>query len=107
MEVGQKVYLDGNGTVVGILEYEIKSIGRKYFYIWREENERTIKKYNIEGLREINDFRSSDIYFDRQKLSDSIEYRTLKDKLGRAFNWRNISNLSLQQLRQINAIIEG
>ena len=29
MEVGQKVYLDGNGTVVGILEYEIKSMTRK------------------------------------------------------------------------------
>ena len=107
MEVGQKVYLDGNGTVAGIQEYEIKSIGRKYFYIWRDNNERTIKKYNIESLREVNDFKPADIYFDRQKLSDSLEYRVLSNELGTVFNWRNIGNLTLDQLRQIKAIIEG
>jgi len=106
MKVGQKVYLNGNGTVTGIQEYEIKSIGRKYFYIWRDNSDRTIKKYSIESLGEVNDFRPADIHFDRQKLSDSLEYRLLSDELERVFNWRNIGNLTLDQLRQIKRIID-
>jgi len=107
MEVGQKVYVNSNGTVNGIREYEIKSIGRKYFYIWHDNSERTIKKCSIESLSEVDDFRPADIYLDRQKLSNSLEYRALSDELERVFNWRNIGNLTLDQLRQIKRIIDG
>ena len=114
MKVGQKVYLkpitSGNRETE-VQEFEIKSIGRKYIHVIKNGLFSVVEKFDKDTLRHINKPYSPmwRLYFSAQELADDQEYASLFDEIRDNFNgyrYRKVK-LTLNQLRQVKAIIEG
>ena len=111
MEIGQKVYIvkqNYKGEEI-IEEYEIQKIGRKYFYVWQNNAEYTILKYEInpyDFYTYKGDYYSKDNLYltmqDIQNKKDSIDlYRKIKNALS-----NYTPSVSLDKLKKINEILE-
>lgn len=107
MEVGQIVYVkrghrDGS---VEILELPITKVGTKYFYIKKDWNESPIDKKTLWHRNKTysqNDFK---VFLEKQDIIDAEEKRKLCDSLYKAFDGYRSSQYTLEQLRQVAAII--
>jgi len=114
MEVGQKVYLKPTiyargGKSNEPQEYEIKSIGRKYFYVWKDGNENTVIKFDKDKLEQHNGGYVPvwKLYFSLQEIEDEKEFNSLHNEIERTFRYGGRDKLTLDQLRQIKRIIDG
>lgn len=103
MEVGQKVWVyEARYRVPGLTEAVITKVGKKYF-----EVDAVRGKFYIEDLRFVTEFSSfCRVYLSRQDYEDEQEIKYLDDKLRSIFKVFGKTNLSLEQLRQINQIIQ-
>ena len=97
LKVGQVVYLVESRRFVrpdtNILEWEIATIGRKYFYV-------NNYKFRISDLKHIADSGNSrfTLYLSKQDIADAKEKYEIISKI----NKFDFNALSLEQLRIIN-----
>ena len=113
MKVGQKVYLEPSSVKINrgappIVEGTIIRIGRKYYTVRTEHDIHSEYKFDIESLEQRSEYSPDYLfYFDKQELLDEKEIDLLRRKLSRFFEWSGQhKNLTLDQLRRINAILE-
>jgi len=110
--IDQKVYLKPINNAAKcatklLEEYEVKSVGNKYFYVWQNKEDWTIKKFNIETLRQATECPSNyQLYFSKQEIQDEKETGILIKNIREKFSLYGKVNLSLEQLRQIWEIIK-
>lgn len=111
MKIGDKVYLKAVGNIargrkeVFIKEDIITKIGRKYFEVG---NGLRPLKFHIEGLQQEVGGYSADweLYFSKQEIIDEEEFEKLVWEIKMKFSSYSKVNLTLDQLRRINAIIK-
>ena len=110
MHKGQIVYLkpgvNRSRGGIEIKEGVVKSIGRKYITVgigeWNEY------KFHKDTLKEVMDCSPSYyLYETKQQILDEAEYSQLSQFMRKTFDYYGTGALSLEQLRQIKAIIEG
>lgn len=103
MQVGQKVWVyEARYRVAGLTEATITKVGKKYF-----EVDAVRGKFYIEDLRFVTEYSSNcRVYLSRHDYEDEKETKYLEDKLRSIFKVYGRTNLSLEQLRQINKIIQ-
>lgn len=114
--VGQKVYLKPVGEAIRygpkpVEEYEIKSIGNKYFFVWKGEDY-TIKKFTIEDLKEAIEYNSMwELYFSLQEIKNQEEkenlYRKIRINYFLICDGGKNTKLSLNQLRKIWEVVNN
>jgi hypothetical protein len=111
MNVGDKVFLKAVGNnargrkEVLIEEYQIVKIGRKYFEVSKENSSWTIK-FHIDGKRQVTDYTPDwSLYFSKQEILDEQEVSKLTGSIKKVFDTYGKVNLTLDQLRRINEII--
>jgi len=86
-----------------ISEFTVSKVGRKYF--WLEEMPRT--KFEIENLSEVTEYAPDwELYFTKQEILDEQEFNDLVMNIRLKFDRSGRVDLTLDQLRRINAIIE-
>lgn len=112
LKVGLTVWLKPcrNNTRYGInelREYKIKKIARKYFEVWKNDEENSIVKFNIEDYIQATDYTPIwKFYLSKQDILDEQETIQLIIKIRNKFvNYGRVT-LSLDQLRRIDTIID-
>jgi len=104
MEVGQKVYVKDYYGGRELREYEIVKVGRTYFYISMSPNSRQYKvKINNLACLDATSFK---IYLSAQNYYDEQEYSSTAINIEKIISSPHYNKITLQQLRQIKAIIE-
>ncbi|WP_151035716.1 hypothetical protein [Bacillus wiedmannii] len=116
--VGQKVYLEPCGNqarygVKGVQEYEVKKVGRKYFFVGLTGDNREYLwiKFYIEDLRQVTDYSPSWLlYFSMQEVLDKQEYITLMSEISDLFRYGSSyhnrkDDITLEQLRKIKDVL--
>ena len=89
------------------VEAEVVKVGRKYFKVALFGKYRHEYQFCIEDLRQkTNDSADYYVHLDKQELLDKREKDKLTGKIRGIFDYRTNHNLTLEQLRQIDAIIE-
>lgn len=111
LEVGMTVFLEpfGNNSRKEIGEYTVKTVGRKYFEVWRDEKEVSTIKFHLKDLRQVTNYTPTWLlYFSKQEILDKNEYDKLFFEIREAFQSMifKTRNFSLEQLREIKSIIE-
>lgn len=111
IEVGLPVFLDpcGNNSRKEIGEFTVKTVGRKYFEVWRDEREASTLKFHLNDLRQVTNYTPTwKLHFTKQEILDKKEYEKLFGEIKDAFQSMifKTRNFSLEQLREIKAIIE-
>lgn len=113
IEIGLKVLLKAVGNnargrkEVLIKEGVIRKIGRKFFEVWRDDNERYVEKFYIENNKHVSNTTPDwQLYFSEQDMVDEEEFFNLQDKIRKFFNNYGKVNLTLDQLRKISEIID-
>ncbi|MGN4822169.1 beta barrel domain-containing protein [Bacillus cereus group sp. MYBK139-2] len=118
--VGQKVYLEPCGNqarygVKGIREYEVKKVGRKYFFVGVIGDDRDFSwiKFYIEDLRQVTDYSPNwTLYFSRQEILDRQEYIALMSEISSLFRYgssyhNRADKITLEQLRKIKDVLNS
>jgi hypothetical protein len=111
LEVGKAIYLKAMGNNARykvdeyIEEWTIKKIGRKYFDVWKDNNERRIIQFHIEDNKEKSDYASWQLFFSLQEIENEKESAALIYELRKIFGSYGKIDLSLDQLRKIKDII--
>jgi hypothetical protein len=82
--------------------YTVNSIGTKYFYCV-ESND----KFCLEKLRSVNAFRTTHLSRDIQGTKDRVEKQKIQKRLFSTFKSYGECGVSLDALRQINAILDN
>lgn len=115
LQVGNKVYLKpiyNNARYIEdilnhIKEYEIKKVGRKYFEVWKDNQEWTTLKFHIEDNRQATKYSPDwELYFSKQEIIDEIEHLKLANEIRDSLGKWGMTELSLDQLRRIKTIID-
>ena len=106
---GQIVYLKPGVDEVrynaAIREGIVKIVGSKYITVGLERDE---YKFHIDTLREFTSYTPSYyLYESKQQIVDESEYIRLSQSIGKTIEYCSKQDLSLEQLRQIKAIISG
>ena len=106
---GQIVYLKPGVNEArhnaAIREGIVKIVGRKYITVSIERDE---YKFHIDTLREVTSYTPSYyLYESKQQIVDEAEYTRLSQSIRKTIEYCSKQDLSLEQLRQIKAIIEG
>lgn len=109
IKVGDKVGLKtvNNLARYGTLFYEgvITKIGRKYFYVKIEENNREVS-FEIDSLLENNDYSADyEFYYSLQEAKDSLLITKMKKKIIKELEY-NGNQYSVKQLQDIMNILE-
>jgi hypothetical protein len=113
IEVGQRVFLKpiNNAARYGnkeIREEVILKAGRKYFSVGKEgeTREHWMIKFNIEDLRQVTNYSPDwQLYFSKQEIIDENETLEITREIRRKFEGYGHINLTLDQLRRIQTII--
>ncbi|MGR5954198.1 beta barrel domain-containing protein [Bacillus paranthracis] len=116
--VGQKVYLEPCGNRARynkeIREYEVKKVGRKYFFVGEEgvDTEYLWLKFHIKDLRQATDYSPNwYLYFSKQEILDKQEYSTLMSEISELFRYGNFyshrNQVPLEQLRKIKDVLNS
>lgn len=102
IEVGTKLYEFWNK---GVHERIVSRVGRKYFYIEGDGREQGYDKETLKFSHK--DYSQCDVqlYRTKQEILDSRELSQLNDKIRGYFSGYGRINLTLQQLREIDKII--
>lgn len=83
------------------MEAEVTKVGRKYFYIGRD-------KYYLDTMEVVSEYAPDyEVYFTEQDILDKREKERLYSKIGSTFGSFAKKDLTLEQLRKIQEIIEG
>ncbi|QPK90827.1 hypothetical protein IEN91_05025 [Bacillus velezensis] len=82
-------------------------VGRKYFHVGiKEKPDHRMIKFEIDGMRQVTDYSPDwEIYFSKQAIFDEEERKDLLFNVRSKFNRYVMNDLSLNQLRRINEII--
>lgn len=111
--VGQTAYVyctdKRSNPEKGYREVTVKKVGRVYVTVgerWETKYEAGLNEENY--LVEATDYGDSSYLFrTKQDLEDFLEWKSLTVYLRSAFDWGNITRLSLAQLRAVKQIIDG
>jgi thioredoxin-related protein len=113
MEVGQTVYLYAIGNEARrrnkdnlIVEYKIKTIGKKYITVWKNQNDRYCERFYKDTLSHVYNVGGQDwiFFLSMDDIEKSKRKTFLYDEIERGFR-RNIK-LSLDELEAIYFIVE-
>ncbi|MGV4321238.1 beta barrel domain-containing protein [Bacillus mojavensis] len=113
IEVGVEVFLkptERRGRTItddDILERTILKVGRKYFHVGiKEKPDHRMIKFEIDGLMQATDYSPDwEVYFSKQDIFDEEKRKDLLFNIRSKFNRYVTNDLSLDQLKRINEII--
>lgn len=109
MEVGQQIFLKTQNnraryTGSQITETTVTKVGRKYF--WVEELPRT--KFYKESMEEVTDYCVDyKAYIDKVAIEDELEKTALEQKIRTSIGNFGRTEITLEQLRKIDAVLRG
>ncbi|WP_339193965.1 hypothetical protein MKY95_19370 [Paenibacillus sp. FSL P4-0176] len=112
MKTGDTVYLKAVGNRARnhkspeIAEYVIDKIGRKYFDVRSVKNKNTIITFEIVTKRQRTNYEPDwKLYFSKQEILDEEETKRITSNLRERFGRYGTVDLTLDQLRRIEQII--
>lgn len=117
LKVGQTVYLKPQGNtarrlrtiedILGkVIESKITKIGKKYFYVKSRFDTHPDMKIDKETMNEHSNYCSDwKAYLSKQDILDEFEIKSLLQKFSDIFRYGSSKQISLNQLRRIDAII--
>lgn len=112
-EVGQTVYSLNVGSAARysqqkLAEYTVTKVGRKYFTIKREDSW-VDHQFHLDTWKQKTEYSPDmQLYTSIQEYEDEKERNDLLDKMFALFYARHLRiNLSLEQLREIDKIVES
>ena len=111
-QVGETVYLEPINNAArrtgDVLERKVKSVGRKYFYVWDGIHDFDTMQIHIDTMiQNGNGYMGNwKVYLSLQEIADEKEQRHLSAALRDLFAGWSRNGLTLDQLRRIKAITE-
>lgn len=110
IKVGTKVFVESTrGQSAEVRDGVISKVGRKYFEVTVAAggNYTYVAKFHIDSLREVTKYSPRcALHFSMQEIEDRKERNGATLLLTKAYSSGAFSNLTLDQLRRIRAIME-
>ena len=103
LKAGNKVY---ESTPQGPKALTVEKVGRKYFYVRFNHYQSTVK-FNLESFVEVKDWGSPKrLYRSEQEIADSEDNSRISERLRSLFGRYGSHDVTLDQLRRIEAILD-